>query len=241
MIISCRINRHSHCFFILPSVVVCLVTLINSTSSCEVLEYYLLYVVSLLCYCELSNNSFMHHCKTRLWQEAPCVITPKNFHGESLPTHVNGLSLLHVNCTSRRKIIIHGWPWQLPLQHIPSTRRPLANSIAKALRSSSPHGIQQHENENTISRLACQHAKSQYNNQGRKCYQLWTLQRFSKEWWQNLYLQPYQSRPRISQRKVCQHWIGILRCNHYLGISAHSFLSSGSSKSTTYILYCLYD
>ena len=81
--------------------------------------------------------------------------------------------------TTSASFHLNSWQGRSLIQeYIPSTRTPLANNIAKALRSSAPHGTQEHENENTISRLACQHAKSQYNNQGRKCYQLWTLQRF---------------------------------------------------------------
>ena len=75
------------------------------------------------------------------------------------------------------------WPWPFPLRHIASSRRQVASNIAEALSSSSPHGIREHKNVNTISRLPCQHAKSQYNNQEGKCYQLWTLQWFCKEWW----------------------------------------------------------
>ena len=101
------INRHSRCFVSFLQESYMFSHLMNSIWF-EVLEYYLLYAVSIFCYCEVSSNSFTHHCKTRLRQEAPCVINPKNFHGESLSTQVKGCSLLHANCSWRREIVTPG-------------------------------------------------------------------------------------------------------------------------------------
>jgi hypothetical protein len=130
-------------------------------------------------------------------------------HSKELPWRKSislGQRLILASCELLIKKKTHNtWPWQLPLRPIASTTRQVANNIARALSSSSPHEIREHKNVKTILGLACQHAKSEYNNQEGKCYQLWTLQRFSKEWWYNLYLQPYQSGPETSQRKVSPH------------------------------------